>query len=322
LYEYYGDKTIIEENYENFRKQIRFLQSKAIDGLFHWDIGDHEALDPKPEAFSAAAFYYHHMELAEYFAGLLGKKEDSIEFAKSSTRIRSAIIRKYFIPATGRFDNGTQSAQLFALWYGFSPEPQKTFDELLKEFERHKWHPSSGIFGVKMMFDIFRQQDRNDLAYKIANQPDYPSWGFMLNNGATTLWESWAYPENFPSQNHPMFGSIDEWMFRSILGINNASPAFQKIIIKPQPVQGLIWARGNYNSISGMIRSDWQISPEIFTLRLTIPPNTRAEVWIPSKAGSSLKEGGKLLSQVRHENGYAIVEIGSGNYVFQSSFSF
>ena len=322
LYEYYGDKTIIEENYENFRKQIRFLQSKAIDGLFHWDIGDHEALDPKPEAFSAAAFYYHHMELAEYFAGLLGKKEDSIEFAKSSTRIRSAIIRKYFLPGTGRFDNGTQSAQLFALWYGFSPEPQKTFDELLKEFERHKWHPSSGIFGVKMMFDIFRQQDRNDLAYKIANQPDYPSWGYMLNNGATTLWESWAYPENFPSQNHPMFGSIDEWMFRSILGINSASPAFQKIIIKPQPVPGLTWARGNYNSISGMIRSDWQVSPEIFTLRLTIPPNTRAEVWIPSKAGSSLKEGGKLLSQVRHENGYAIVEIGSGNYAFQSSFSF
>ena len=297
LYEYYGDKTIIEEHYESLNKQIRFLRSKAIDGLFHWDISDHEAIDPKPEAFSAAAFYYHHVKLAEYFAGVLGKKDDSTQYAKLSTNIRNLVVRKYFVRGTGRFDNGTQSAQLFALWYELSPDPQKTFEELVKEFERHKWHPSSGIFGVKMMFDVLREQGRNDLAYKIADQRAYPGWGFMLESGATTLWETWTYPENFPSQNHPMFGSIDEWMFRSILGINNASPAFEKIIIKPQPVKGLSWARGEYHSIVGLIKSDWRIAQDAFTFSVTIPANTRAEVWIPSNATSPISESGKVLSR-------------------------
>jgi alpha-L-rhamnosidase len=124
---------VIQENYPAIQQQIRFLQSKAIDGLFHWDISDHEALDPKPEAFSAAAFYYHHVKLAESFAGILEKKEDSLQYAKLCANIRNAIIRKYFIPGTGRFDNGTQSAQLFALWYDFTPESEKSFDQLLEE---------------------------------------------------------------------------------------------------------------------------------------------------------------------------------------------
>jgi alpha-L-rhamnosidase len=313
---------VIEENYEGVQKQIRFLQSKAIDGLFHWDISDHEALDPKPEAFTAAAFYYHHLRLAEYFAGVLGKKDDSTQYSKIANTIKRNIVRKYYVPGTGRFDNGTQSAQLFGLWYQLSPEPEKSFQELIKEFERHSWHPSSGIFGVKMMFDVLRLRDRNDVAYKIATQKDYPGWGFMLENGATTLWETWSYPENFPSQNHPMFGSIDEWFYRSLLGINAAAPGFGKVIIKPQPVNGLSWARGEYQSIRGMIKSEWKIDAGKLSLRVTVPPNTLAEVWIPFKPGSIPREGGKEIVQFRKQNGYAVAEIGCGDYHFETSFSY
>ena len=251
LYEYYGDKQIIAGNYEGFSKQMAFLQSKAVNGLFHWDIGDHEALDPRAEAFSAASFYYHHAKLAEEFAGVLGKEDDVKKWSKLAAQIKSAIVRKYLVPGTGRFDNATQGAQLFALWYGFGSETQNTWQVFLSEVARHKGHLSTGIFSTKFLFDVTRLRDTSALAYSIVNQVDYPGWLYMLNNGATTLWETWAYPERFPSQNHPMFGSVDEWFYRSLLGINGTSPGFETVDIKPQPAGDLTWAKGSYRSVRG-----------------------------------------------------------------------
>ncbi|MCY7327929.1 MAG: alpha-L-rhamnosidase, partial [Saprospiraceae bacterium] len=164
----------------------------------------------------------------------------------------------------------------------------------------------------------------NDLAYQIVNQTDFPGWGYMLSKGATTLWETWAYPDNAPSQNHPMFGSVDAWFYQSLLGINAAAPGFKKIIIKPQPAE-LTAARGYYVSVSGKIESDWKIEPNKFWLKTTIPVNTTAEIWLPAAENAVITEGGKPLHQVpdvrflRHEKGYAVLAVGSGVYSFQSA---
>jgi alpha-L-rhamnosidase len=318
LFDYYGDSSVIRKNYSAVQKQIQFLQSKAIDGLFHWDISDHEALDPKPEAFSAAAFYYHHVLLAKEFAAILGRKDDSLKYAKLAQTIKNSIVRRYLVPGTGRFDNATQSAQEFALWYHLSPEPEKSFDQLLKEFERHDWHTASGIFGNKMMFDVLREFGRNDVAYRIANQKTFPGWGFMIENGATTLWETWAYPANFPSQNHPMFGSIDEWFYRSILGINGASAGFDSIIIKPQPVSELTWAKGEFKSVKGIIRSKWSMVEKKFHIEISIPPNSKARLEIPAKDGSTVLQDGKPVSNSNYKNGYVILQLGSGDYALET----
>lgn len=319
LYEFYGDRRIIEQQYPAVVKQIDFLQSHAIDGLFHWDISDHEALDPKPEAFSASAFYYHHVLLASEFAAILNKADDYGKYSKLAQQIKANIVQKYHVPATGRFDNGTQSAQLFALWYGLTPEREQSAKVLMDEFERHKWHVSSGIFGVMMMFDWLRIVDQNEVAYTIANQKDYPGWGFMLANGATTLWESWEYPENAPSQNHPMFGSIDEWFYRSLLGINALAPGFKKIQIKPQPAGDLTWAKGSYSSIAGKITSEWKAEAGKFTLLVNIPGNTTAEVWVPAKDNKPLIENGRpSVRPVQYIKDYAVVQIGSGEYRFET----
>ncbi|MBD0289024.1 MAG: family 78 glycoside hydrolase catalytic domain, partial [Flavisolibacter sp.] len=208
LYDFYGDKRIIEQNYAGIQRQMDFLRSKEINGLFHWDISDHEALDPKPEAFTAAAFYYHHALLAAQFAGILDKKDDSLKYVAWSKRIKDAIVRKYWIPNTGRFDNATQSAQLFALWYHLASDTSRAMQMYRDELARHKGHLSTGIFSTKMLFDVMREKDQNEIAYEVANQRTFPGWGYMLEKSATTLWETWAYPENAPSQNHPMFGSI------------------------------------------------------------------------------------------------------------------
>jgi alpha-L-rhamnosidase len=322
LYEFYADRSVIETHYPAVVKQMDFLHSHAVDGLFHWDIGDHEALDPKAEAFSASCFYYHHAKLAATFAGILDKNDDSIKYARMADEIKALIVKKYLIPGTGRFDNATQAAQIFALWYGFSPEKDKTIDVLKAEFERHDWHVSSGIFGVMMMFDVLRQFDHNDWAYLVASDRDYPSWGYMLENGATTLWESWAYPDNGGSQNHPMFGSINEWFYRSILGINPAAPGFKKIIIKPQPAGDLSWAKGSFNSIYGKIVSDWQLQGDRFLLKVTIPANTEAELWIPGVGDAAPVElnGVAIGAATRHDK-YQVVHVGSGNYSFQSTYN-
>lgn len=326
LYEFYGDKRIVESNYPAFMKQMNFLQEHAINGLFHWDISDHEALDPKPEAFTAACFYYHHAKIASQFAGILDNDADSVKYEKLAQQIRRLIVRKYLVPGTGRFDNGTQSAQVFALWYDLSPEEEKTFDILMNEFKRHNNHVSSGIFGVKMMFDVLREKNKNEVAYMLANQEDFPGWIYMLKNGATTLWESWEYPRTGPSQNHPMFGSIDEWFYRSILGINTIEPGFSKFQIKPQPAGDLKWAKGSYHSIKGNIIIDWKIINKTFEIKVAIPPNTTAEVWIPSKEGTAVYESDELIQGnadfkiLKHENGYVVLDVKSGGYNFRSDF--
>ncbi len=324
LYEFYGDRRVIETQYPAVVKQMEFLQSKAIDGLFHWDISDHEAIDPKPEAFSASAFYYHHALLAAEFAGILNKPEDSVKYAKLSQQIKNNIVRKYHVPNTGKFDNATQSAQLFALWYNLTPDKEKSMQVLMDEFERHNGHVSSGIFGVMMMFDVLRENNLNEVAYTIANQRDYPGWGYMLSKGATTLWESWEYPDNAPTQNHPMFGSIDEWFYRSLLGINPAAPGFKRIIIKPQPAGDLTWAKGSFNTISGKVTSDWKKEGNRFKLKVSVPPNTRAEVWVLNPKNSNVTEGGSIINAsaeiklLKNEEGYSVFEVGSGEYMFES----
>ncbi|CAN5732509.1 glycoside hydrolase family 78 protein [soil metagenome] len=319
LYDFYGDEQIIQQYYEAFKKQLSFLESKAEEGMFYWDISDHEALDTKPEALTASCFYYHHLLLAIEFASILHQQNDSLKFAKQAAQLKNKIINKYLVKGTGRVDNATQSAQLFALYYNVTTEKENSFKVLMDEFKRHDDHLATGIFSTKMMFDVLREKDSVDLAYKIADQRTYPGWGFMLQEGATTLWETWQYPETGPSQNHPMFGSVDEWFYRSLLGINPAAPGFEKIIIKPQVPQQLEWAKGNYHSIRGNITSDWKKTPAGFLLHVIIPANTTATIWMPAKNNAAITESEKALIPLRYEKGYAVIETGSGEYFFTSS---
>jgi alpha-L-rhamnosidase len=155
------------------------------------------------------------------------------------------------------------------------------------------------------------------VAYRVANQRDYPGWGFMLAGGATTLWESWEYPDNASSQNHPMFGSTEEWFYRSLLGINSAEPGFRKIIIKPQPAGDMKWAKGSYSSIRGKIVSDWKIEGDTCTLSVEIPANTSANVFVkttnPEKVNCN-----QQVKYLGYEDGYAVYEVLSGKYSFTS----
>jgi alpha-L-rhamnosidase len=319
LYDFYGDKRIIENQYPAVQTQIEFLKSQAKNNLFYWDISDHEALEPKPESFSASVFYYHHVLLAAEFAGLVGKKEDSVRYAKLHQQIKKRIVEIYYVPNTGRFDNATQAAQIFGLWYNLSPDKNGSLKLLDAELKRHDNHLTTGIFTTKMFFDVMREEDKSDEPYTVVNQKTYPGWLHMLEEGATTLWETWKFPETGPSRNHPMFGSVDEWFYRSILGINPLKAGFEKFMIKPQLSNELSFAKGSYESVRGKIVSDWKIVGDKFSLTVEVPGNTSAEVWIPAKQNSTVMDGERVISDFKYQNGYAVVNVRSGKYTFTST---
>lgn len=327
LYNFYGDLQIIEESYYDLVKQVNFLKDNADNYLYHIGLSDHESLDEKPTSLTSSAFFYHHAKLASEFAELLEKKEDAESYHYLSSKIKTAINKAFLNAKTGQYANGTQTAQTFALWYDLAPDSikPKVLEKLLSSIKERNGHLSTGIFGTKMMLDVLRRNNLYEIAYEIVNTKEFPGWGYMIENGATTLWETWAYSDNVYSQNHPMFGSVSEWFYRSLLGINAASPGFEKIMIKPQHPQGLTYAKGSYNSVYGPIKSEWEIKNGAFYLNVEIPVNTTAEIWLPVKDILSITENGKPVQQVtdiqflRKENGYAIYVTGSGNFVFISN---
>lgn len=320
-YDFYGDTRLIATQYPAFKKQLNFLITTAPQNLYSWDISDHEALDPKPEGLSAAAFYYHHLLLGAEFAGILGIRSDSLRYASLAKDVKQNIVAKYHVPGTGRFDNATQSAELFALWYDLTPDKAKTMDVLIKEFERHNWHISTGIFSTRMLFEVLRENNLNNEAYRLVNQRDFPGWGFMIESGATTLWETWAFPEANPSRNHPMFGSVDEWFFRSLAGINPLSPGFADVQIKPQPAGDLTWVKGSYKSVRGKIVSEWKIDADNFRLHVVVPGNTDALIYCPANDGQAVYENGRPAMVEKYEGGYAIIKAESGDYNFVTRFA-
>ena len=327
LYDYYGDKQIVEKYYDVLKKQIEFMHSVSPLNIVEREIGDHESIDPKPTSLSATAFYYHHVRILSEFAHLLQRTEDARKYDSLSAEIKDAFLHAFLKHGTGVFDSGTQAAQLIPLYYGLVPDGERTaaLNHLMLEiYGQHKGHLSTGIYGTKFLFDVFRRENRNDVSYTVANQRDFPGYANMLAHGATTLYESWKYPDTVNSQNHPMFGSVSEWFYKSILGINATAPGFTRFEIKPQPAGDLTWARGYYDAVVGRICSDWRITGTRFSLHVTVPGNSTAAVYIPCLPDKQVLENGKPASQTsglkfrEYKDHYAVFDAQSGNYVFES----
>ena len=336
LFQFYDDKKFVEEQYPTVVKLVNFLKTQAKDHLIGHGIGDHVSVDPKPIELTSAAFYYHIVSLCAHFAKILGQDQDYQHYQQMADTIKQAFINRFMQPGTGKFtENPNEITQTFALYYDLVPPEEKEMalqvliDEITKT---HNGHISTGIFGTKMLFDVLRRSNKNQIAYTINSQTDYPSYGFMLKNGATTLWEEWNEPNNQNSKNHPMFGSVSEWFYRALAGINPADDAvaFDKLIIKPLPVEGLSFVKGSYHSIKGLIRSEWGKSAEGFTMSVEIPGNCTAKIYLPvndPKTAKIVESGTEIYSQGKVNNitglsyfgekaNFIIYDAGAGKYEF------
>ena len=325
VYRFYGDNHTLAKYYDSFKKQVDFISSKAEDYIIDRCINDHESLEERIPALFATAHYYHHVIILEEFAELLGKKADIQIYSQLSENIKSAFIKKYVNKGDGTVGNATQASQAIALLYGLVPEEEKgkAFEQLLQRIKRDAYHVRSGIFGVNAVLNVLSSYGRNDVAYRMVTNPDYPGWMYMLKSGATTLWETWKYSDNIFSQNHPMFGSVGEWLFHSLGGIQMTSPGFKTFRIKPQLVEGLDWVKCNYNSSYGMIKCEWKNESKMFKINVSIPVNTTAELYLPANRESYISENNfdvaevEGVKDVRYEDGYWILKLFSGNYSFE-----
>ncbi len=326
LYQYYGDRRLIEEQYEATQAWISLLQSAAPGSILNNGIGDHESIAGKTIAVSGTAFFYYNVELASVLADVLGRTEDKTRYAALAEQIRTAFNTRFLNAKNGCYYGATQANQSFALALGLVPLASQgaALDWLVADVKKHHGHLTTGIFGTRFLLAALSDLGRGDVAYGIVNQKGYPGWGYMLDRGATTLWEHWAYSDNTYSHNHPMFGSVSAWFFRSLAGIRPEpdAVAFNKIVIRPGVVGDLTSVAGQYNSVRGPVTSNWRKDGNQLTLDVTIPVGVTATVRVPAKTADAVREGGQPAANAPGveyrgtENGEAVFRVGSGQYQF------
>ncbi|MBT8396372.1 MAG: family 78 glycoside hydrolase catalytic domain [Gemmatimonadetes bacterium] len=331
LYQYYGDRRLIEEHFEAARTWVDLLEDHSDGFIIDRCIGDHETLDPNPVELIATAHFYQSAVLVAGLAEILGRRQAEVRYRRLALEIRSAFLERFMEAGTGRVGPATQAAQATALHLGLVPEgeveaaTQRMIDEVL---DTHGGHIATGIFGTKHLLNALFTAGQADVAYRMVDEPSYPGWGHMLERGATTLWETWAESDDVYSQNHPMFGSVSEWFYKCLAGIMPEADAvgFDRFQIAPSVPEGLPWVDATYVSVRGTVRSSWRLEGGLLHLDVEVPVNTTAVVQIPTGDPASIREGGLLLGQapsVREltptSPDTARVELGSGWYSFTAA---
>ena len=229
------------------------------------------------------------------FAKLLGFTDDAECFKNEVSTTTDAYNSKY-LNKIWRYDNNTVTANILPLYFGMVPEGHEkdVFENITDRTEDlHDSHVSTGVVGIQFLMRTLTEYGRGDLALKIATNDTYPSWGYMVRNGATTIWELWNGNTADPSMNsanHVMLlGDLIIWEYEYLGGIRALEPGYTKIQLKPYPIEGLDFVNCSYNSVSGRIESNWRRDGKHFVWNITLPANTEAEVWIPTSEGYKVK---------------------------------
>lgn len=335
LYEWYGDRQVLEEAYPMMKRYAVYLQSKTKDGLLSHGLGDWYDIGPKPpgpsqltpRGITASAIFYYDLSILSKAARLLGKEEDAVNFEKTAADLKLAYNKAFFKKDTKQYATGSQTANAMSVYMGLAePEyKEEVLNNIVKELRARNNSLTAGDIGYRYLLRVLDENNRSEVIYDMNSNSDVPGYGYQLAKGATALTESWQGAEN-ASNNHMMLGHLMEWFYSGLAGIRQAknSIAFKQIEIKPSPVGNVTMAKGSYISPYGSIRSEWKKTAAAFDLTVAIPANTTAHIFLPAKEAARITEGGKLLDNVKHvkklryEKGYAVLEVGSGVYQFRA----
>ncbi|HJQ24277.1 MAG TPA: glycoside hydrolase family 78 protein [Blastocatellia bacterium] len=349
LWQHYGDKRQLVENFDSARRWVEFIRSNNPDLLWKNkrgnDYGDWLNSDtlvyegfprqggqvPK-EVFATMMFAYA-TDLLSRMATVIGKADEANKYRALFNDIRAAFNKAYVSP-DGHIRGDTQAGYALALHFDLLPETLRpaALRYMLDGIRRYNGHMSTGFHSTyRMMLELTRA-GQNEVAYSLINQRSFPSWEYSIDNGATTIWERWDgyvkgrgfQDKGMNSFNHYAIGAVGEWMARVILGINNDDerPAYEHFTLRPYPGGGLTWARGHYDSIRGRIESSWRVTAGGLQYDVTIPTNTTATVYVPAKDAAAVTESGKPASAapgvrfLRMEDGAAAFLVDSGKYSF------
>lgn len=330
IYQVYGDIRIIEDNYDAMARYLKACGKDGLGGRKAHTWGDWLAPSGRPPvALISTAYHAYTTSLMAKMAAALGKQEDVAQYNKQFEAICRYFQETYVMP-DGRIESDLQTVYCMALSFDLLTNKQReqAANHLVNRIKARNYHLSVGFLGMPILLPTLTEIGRSDLAYRLIQNTTYPSWGYSIEQGATTIWERWnSYSKekgfgdaNMNSFNHYSLGSCGEWMFRSMLGIDTDGPGFRKIKMKPEFGDGITWARGHYDSIHGRIKSDWSIAEGQFRWNITVPPNTTATLHMPVRDAEKVLESGKPLKRLgeakflRMEGGRALFEVDSGSY--------
>ncbi len=328
MYEYYGDKQILEEHYSGMKHWIEFLKSQLNkDGiLVNQGLGEWvpPTLVDLPENFVNSCYYYYCCSLMTQVSEVLGNNSDKDYFTNLGGQAKAAINKTYFNSEMSEYSIGRQGANIFPLGFGIAEasNTEPVFQNLVKNIDSHQDHFDTGILATPLLLDVLTDLGRVDLAYTLMNQRDFPSFGYMIGKGATTIWETW---QGDASHSHPMFGSVCAWLYQSLGGISPdpKAPGFKHSIIKPYPVRSLSYANTNYPTPYGDVQSNWKLDGNDFILNVFVPANTSATVYVWGN-DNNITESGKSVKKNHHvkflknEGPFSVFEVESGDYQFES----
>jgi len=338
LYQVYGDKQILQEHYSAMERFIEFNVNRSTKELlpparFHC-FGDWLNIDADtPREVIYTAYFAYSTQLMGRIASALNKQDDALKYNRLFERIKISFNETY-VAEDGRIKGDTQCGYVLAIAFDLlEPNMRKlAAKHLVDDIKRRNWHLSTGFVGTKDLMLALAKIGRNDVAYRLFHNDTFPSWGFSIKHGATSIWERWNgwtpdkgfYDPDMNSFAHYSFGAVGQWMFENIAGINTDTPGFEHIIIKPQPGGRLTFAKSGFESIRGSIATDWQIRNDQLILNVTIPANTTATVYIPAQNANEVTESNMPADKaegvkfLRMEADAVVYEVGSGTYSFAS----
>jgi len=325
LYRYYADRQIIEEQYTTSKRWFELVRDQNTGNIVRQGLHDHEAIEKEKSPPMITPLYCESARMLSRLARILGKEEEADEYDQLAKNIRKRYIEKFLAPGTGVVASGIQSVQAFALFLNMLPADERTaaLAHLVKDIrDKHNGHLTTGIFGTRYMLDVLSREERAEVVNDMVNLRDFPGWGHMLEQGATTLWEHWKFSDNTFSHNHPMFGSVSQWFYNWLGGIEPDVDAvgFDEFIFQPQFLEGLGWVRCTYQSIRGPITCNWKRQGDRVTMHLHVPVNTSATL-ILSSPGAITEDGrpateAEGVEDVSEHDARVRLRLESGRYHF------
>jgi alpha-L-rhamnosidase len=339
LYLYYGDRRELERAYEGVKKWVSFLLSKSenyvckVGTWGDWCPPSHIFPAETPLEVTSTWVMYRDLLTLSAMAETLGRKEDASKYAALAEEVREAFNKAFL--KEDHYATGSQTCNVLPLALDMVPKErvEAVVKHLLRDIQvTHDNHLNTGIVGTRYLLEVLSKFDRADVAYTIATQTTYPSWGYMIREGATTIWERWEYlaGEGMNSHNHIMFGTVDIWFYRNLGGVRVIKPGFEEVEIRPDQVE-LKFVAVSLNTVRGPLRVE--VERGVSTrMRVSVPVGTSAKVYVPIPGPNAVVREGKTviwaegrakespegIKGIRLQDRYLEVEVGSGDFDFSA----
>ena len=343
VYSFYGDRRILEANYDPMKKWVDYVVRQlkpdyTMDKSTYGDWCDTASMDGKgpdhgatSQALIGTAYSYLNVKLLARTAQRLGKPDDEKYYSDLAAKIRDGFNQRFFNSQTARYESATQTSYVLPLAFGLVPEDsrprviQNLVDDIMVQ---HEGYSTVGLVGMQWLMEVLTETGHADVALTIATRTKRPSWGYMIAQGATTIWERYDMNTRDPGMNSEALliqtGDVVTWLYQALEGINYdpEHPGFRNIVMHPRVVAGLTSAQGTLDSPQGTVSSSWQTQGGEFNWKIVVPPNATATVYLPTADAASVRESGKPAAHsngvkfLRVEGDATVYEIGSGSYAF------